>query len=393
MKQIFLALFLVLSLTLLIGCSTTTETATTTTTTAATTTTTTTTTTIPSVVNITGTISWEGFNNLPLGGVVVSLESETRTTTTDANGQYSFSSVEAGTHTLTFYQTGWTFYPSNESITVSDTDVTQNATAELTDWSIVDLGTTNDIFDVHALCGDFTLVALGCEAGEIFFNPNVSGVELPNPIPNVWVNPTATTTESFPFVGWGDSVILCGQENAYIWQYDINTELWSEFIDGGSLGFLSLNNLDTENEFLLTADGILISIADDAPEDPTILTDVNNFFALSSTEVLAVIDNGLISITVDTGQNWTTGAVSPAEDLSDISSITHGGGPSYQTSSNVWLVSNTGSIWFSDDRGDSWGSTVSGIPVQLNAITSAGPEVSTAESFVVGNDGLVLRHK
>jgi hypothetical protein len=102
-----------------------------------------------SAPSVSGEVTYPEGSDASIAGVVVTLEgSSTQTTTTDANGAYSFTVVSAESHTVSFYKTGWTFTPSVESFSVLNSNVTKNATCEITGFVKVASGTTNDLFTV-----------------------------------------------------------------------------------------------------------------------------------------------------------------------------------------------------------------------------------------------------
>lgn len=73
-------------------------------------------------------------NNNPINGVVIS-SSAGRTTTTDSNGNYTFSDLPAGSYTLTPSKSGYVFSPASQTLTVPPDqrqDFTGTSMAELT---------------------------------------------------------------------------------------------------------------------------------------------------------------------------------------------------------------------------------------------------------------------
>lgn len=66
----------------------------------------------------------------PLSGVTLTLSgAATMTTTTDANGDYSFTGLSNGNYTITPSRTGYTFTPANRAVSVSGSNITnQNFT-------------------------------------------------------------------------------------------------------------------------------------------------------------------------------------------------------------------------------------------------------------------------
>ena len=70
----------------------------------------------------------------PLAGVTITLSGAgTGTTTADTNGNYTFTSLDNGTYTITPSMIGYTFTPTSRGATVSDTNVTgQNFTGTVT---------------------------------------------------------------------------------------------------------------------------------------------------------------------------------------------------------------------------------------------------------------------
>jgi hypothetical protein len=64
-------------------------------------------------------------NGNPIPNVTMTLSgAATRTTTTDANGNYSFTGFNDGTFTVTPSKTGFTFTPVNRTVTINNADVT-----------------------------------------------------------------------------------------------------------------------------------------------------------------------------------------------------------------------------------------------------------------------------
>jgi ribulose-5-phosphate 4-epimerase/fuculose-1-phosphate aldolase len=60
-----------------------------------------------------------------LAGVTVALSGvATKTTTTDANGNYTFTTLGNGSYTVTPSKTGYSFLPTNRSVTVNGANVT-----------------------------------------------------------------------------------------------------------------------------------------------------------------------------------------------------------------------------------------------------------------------------
>jgi hypothetical protein len=61
----------------------------------------------------------------PLSGVSMSLSgTASKATTTNASGDYTFTIVGNGSYTVTPSRTGYTFSPTNRSMTVNGADVT-----------------------------------------------------------------------------------------------------------------------------------------------------------------------------------------------------------------------------------------------------------------------------
>ena len=61
----------------------------------------------------------------PLSGVTMTLSgAASKTTTSDANGNYSFAGLSNGSYTITPSKTGYTFTPPNRSVTVNSSNVT-----------------------------------------------------------------------------------------------------------------------------------------------------------------------------------------------------------------------------------------------------------------------------
>ena len=72
--------------------------------------------------SLSGTISTGGG---PLAGVTVALSGvATKTTTTDANGNYTFTTLGNGSYTVTPSKTGYSFLPTNRSVPVNGANVT-----------------------------------------------------------------------------------------------------------------------------------------------------------------------------------------------------------------------------------------------------------------------------
>lgn len=79
------------------------------------------------IYSISGTVT-DG-NSQPLSGVAVTIGAQT--ISTDQNGLYTFSSVVAGTYTVTPVKFGYTFAPVNTSVTVTNSNQTANFTASV----------------------------------------------------------------------------------------------------------------------------------------------------------------------------------------------------------------------------------------------------------------------
>jgi len=60
-----------------------------------------------------------------VSGVTIALSDNASDTTTDSNGDYSFSDLVNGSYTITPSKSGYTFSPTSESVIVSDTDETE----------------------------------------------------------------------------------------------------------------------------------------------------------------------------------------------------------------------------------------------------------------------------
>ncbi|MFC1571446.1 carboxypeptidase-like regulatory domain-containing protein [Candidatus Margulisiibacteriota bacterium] len=346
--------------------------------------------------DVAGTVSWEAFDNAVLSGVVVTLEGSTQTTTTDANGQYTFSDVEDGTHTISFYLMGWTFYPTSESITVSGAALTQNATAELTDWDVVDVGVSSNLKSVHVsnTSSDTYVMAVGGESGTFVYNLG-EGDGWVDVSYGSEVDGVAPTSQTYFSVRFGaNSAIRVGEgATGVLWEYGTSNKTWSEI--GEMQPFL---DVDTTSEYLLNLENLLSDTAiDDEDDDSTFNPgfDITLGFAGASHEVYVVGEDGNFTSSNDRGVTWTTAiSLSPQEDLNDAAVMTYSGDGGTKTyTSDLWVVGAEGGIWQSADAGVNWTHLVEGIPVTLEAVSCAGDEISTAQTYIAGSSGLVLSHK
>ncbi|MCX8031517.1 MAG: carboxypeptidase regulatory-like domain-containing protein [Thermodesulfovibrionales bacterium] len=88
-----------------------------------------------SVFSISGTITRSG---TPLPAVTVNLTgSTTASTTTDANGNYSFNNLDNGNYTVTPALSGFTFTPANRAVTINNANIVgQNFTANASNFTI-----------------------------------------------------------------------------------------------------------------------------------------------------------------------------------------------------------------------------------------------------------------
>jgi len=112
----------------------------------------------------------------PLSGVTMSLSGAvSRTITTDANGDYTFTIVGNGSYTVTPSRTGYNFSPVNSSVTVNGADVTGQdftgttysisgkvtaAGAPLAGVAMSLSGTTSKVTTTNA-SGDYTFTIVG----------------------------------------------------------------------------------------------------------------------------------------------------------------------------------------------------------------------------------------
>ncbi|MFC1511283.1 carboxypeptidase regulatory-like domain-containing protein [Candidatus Margulisiibacteriota bacterium] len=352
--------------------------------------------------DITGTISWEAFGDLVLPGVVVTLEGSTQTTTTDANGQYSFSDVAAGSHTVSFYMPGWTFYPTSESLTVG-ADATQNATAEVTGFQVITpTGDTNDYNSIHSKVPDegggvFSVVVGGdsgafmtsTDGGSTWTDLSYGGTEAL----------ACPTSEAITYVSLTDGYALVEVNGNYRNLTEAN--VWEDDLGGNDLASRGgcLDHTLTGSVYTVTTD---YAILKSLPPPPTMLSPEFpcRGIAVTSQEgvetVYAVGVEGAFRKSTDSGASWGTAQTLVAgEALNDIDLMDATGSGGVVYTSTLFAVGAAGTVVVSTDTGTNWSTLVEGIPVVLNGVSSSRNGNSTAtyeyNTYICGEDGLILK--
>ncbi|MFH1826232.1 MAG: carboxypeptidase regulatory-like domain-containing protein [bacterium] len=358
-----------------------------TTTTSTTTTSTSTTTTLPG--RISGTITWPQFNDVPLPGVIASLNGTTQTTTCDVNGQFSFTELPSGTYSVSFAQTGWIFYPSSESVTIGSDTITQNATAELDGWHVIPTGTTDNL---NAIGYDGNHFLIGGDNGALLYSSDSGATWTNYSYGSGTGNYEYPTSESIGLATVTNSTptFAIGEKNGNLRSWD-GTQWINSFLGQDQAPIPFINAASDNNYYLVSNDNKLF-------RSPDLINTTELFPGLEVIGIYAVdtdnddIDelfvvgkNGWFNKSNDdNGASWQT-----AEQLANLTDDLQGISFGDAAGDTVgFIVTAQGNILWSITHGSYWGIRVKGLPVSLNGIliTNENPNVT----YICGDDGLLL---
>ncbi|MFH1825996.1 MAG: hypothetical protein ABH823_01720 [bacterium] len=364
-------------------------------------TTTTSTTTTTLLYSLSGVISWESFDNLPIASVEVSIDS-TVVATTDALGVYSVSSLEAGAHTLSFSLTGWTFYPNSVSISL-ESDATRHATAELTNWQIVasakvfgydyqsvEQGADSNLVWLTGNLGGAGKLLFSDDGAATFqnisFGQSAYGNWLPAPADEIFVYTAITSQTTIHYLA----------SSGNIRGFDFDNNLWSdswtatnplivhqsfpaECLDGTFYG---------KGNYVTTDYGLVRAV------DSTTYTSANMGFnplgvTADGSTLYCVGVNGYYNSLPVAG--WGT-----PQKIADVNlnALAFRRDASEHQTDDLWAVGD-GAIVYSNSAGaaESWQVDVKGIPVSLYGVDSSGDTATAATTYVCGESGLLLKRR
>jgi photosystem II stability/assembly factor-like uncharacterized protein len=362
---------------------TTTSTATVTTTTAAGTTTTTgagpTTTTTPTSSTTTTTtpiatytVSGEALiAGLGIRGVVVTIEGF-GTTTTDASGKFSFSSVPSGFWSLQFSQTGWTFNPASSSFVLIG-NLTRNTSGETTDWTAQKIGT------------DYLTAITSVTAGTFVVGGNSSVILQSTDGGTSWMTAFTNNPTTEPLIACfpmgGDKMGVLNNKGA-LYQSNAGVTTWGFYaqlvnttealVDFRATGNYTWEVVTEIGKIYWTNNGGTTLIG----------SFVNGIQMVDDFTMIAAGRNGYLSYY--DGSSWMDLSPGGSDDLQKA-----------LVDSDSWLaVSSQGSIYQSigSTPFPSWTKVLAGFPATFEGIYI--PSAPTLEgSIVCGSNGWILKHK
>ncbi|MFC1511461.1 carboxypeptidase-like regulatory domain-containing protein [Candidatus Margulisiibacteriota bacterium] len=399
------------------GCGAVVEDANSTTTTTTASTTTTTTASTTTTISISGRITFDGPGSPSMEGVTItaSQPASSQTTTTDANGDFSFT-TPAGTYEITPTKEAYVFYPA--SITVSDTSTEVNFSASLEGWLVVNSPVATDWYDIHGETNevDYSYYLLVGANGKAY----TSATYLASGETAVWEQITNDGITSADVliraeIDYDDDNSLGLFSETYLW-YLLGAA--SATLPSGNITFTLAGTYATDpaeditsftggatNYGYKVANGELY-FNDDLSTNPTNFGSSNlapagmtvrSVDVAIETKLVVLIggDNGQLysyisdNVTAPTPTSWTALESNTTEKITGLR-IQYGEGEEY-----VGYVTEDGTFgyaWLDENFSlSSWAVGFTGLPYTLNGVDINEREVGVTKEFAVaGNDSLIL---